>query len=398
MKAPRGRRYSFPALLAVAALAVTLLGCGGSSSNNNPSPGSGSGSGSAVSSIAAACSPSTVSAGATAQCTATVSGTGNFSNNVTWSATAGVVSAAGAFTAPASAALVTVTAASTQTPSITGAAIVSVQGPPSQPVHVVMVMEENTSYSSVVRNTSSWPSLNNLIANGALPTNYYANTHPSIGNYFMLTTGQTLTNNDSIEKVWDVDNIARRLLAASVPFRVYAEGISRGYIGGDTGLYVFRHNPFVMLSDIAGNPQVANQCIWPFSQFAKDLASGNLPAFSFIVPNVNDDAHSGPPLAADLWLQTNVVIPLSGNPAFAPGGGGLLIVDFDEAASSDATNGGGHVSPVFWGPLAKTGYTQTSSTIYQHQSMLRTIMDLLGLPNPPAAAANAPSMSEFLTK
>jgi acid phosphatase len=260
-----------------------------------------------------------------------------------------------------------------------------------------MVMEENTGYSSVVRN-ASWPNLNNLIANGALATNYYANTHPSSGNYFMLTTGQILTNDDTSTRIWDVDSIARRMLAAGTPFRVYAEGITRGYTGGNTGLYVIRHNPFAVLSDIASNPQVANQCIWPFSQFAADLASGNLPAFSFIVPNIADDAHSGPPVVADAWLQSQVVIPLSNNPAFTPGGNGLLIVDFDEAASSDSTYGGGHVSPVFWGPLAKPGYTQTSGTLYQHQSMLRTVMEVLGLQNPPGAAASAPSMSEFLTK
>jgi acid phosphatase len=153
-----------------------------------------------------------------------------------------------------------------------------------------------------------------------------------------------------------------------------------------------------MLSDIADNPQVANETIWPFSQFATDLANGTLPEFSYIVPDVNDDAHNGTPQQADLWLQTNVVIPLSNSPAFAPGGDGLLVVDFDEAADSDSTNGGGHIACVFWGPLAKTGYTQTSTTLYQHQSMLRTLMDELGLSNPPAAAATAPSMSEFLQK
>jgi acid phosphatase len=260
-----------------------------------------------------------------------------------------------------------------------------------------MVMEENTSYSAVVRN-SAWPNLNSLIGNGALATNYYANSHPSIGNYFMLTTGQVLTTDDNSTKVWDVDNIARRMLAANVPFRIYAEGISQGYVGGNTGLYLIRHNPFAMLSDVAGNPQVANQTIWPFTQFAIDLANGTLPEFSFIVPDVNDDAHSGPPQQADLWLQTNVVIPVSNSPAFVPGGDGLLIVDFDEAANSDATHGGGQVACVFWGPVAKIGYTQTSSTLYQHESMLRTVMDELGLPNPPGAAAAAPSMSEFLQK
>jgi acid phosphatase len=122
-----------------------------------------------------------------------------------------------------------------------------------------------------------------------------------------------------------------------------------------------------------------------------------LPEFSYIVPDVNDDAHDGTPQQADAWLQANLVLPLSNNPAFAPGGDGLLIVDFDEATASDITHGGGHVSPVFWGPLAKTGYTQTSTTLYQHQSMLRSIMELLGLPNPPGEAGSAPSMSEFFT-
>jgi acid phosphatase len=260
-----------------------------------------------------------------------------------------------------------------------------------------MVMEENQSYATVVGN-SAWPNLNHLISNGALATNYYANSHPSIGNYFMLTTGQLLTTDDNSTQVWNVDNLARRMLAAGIPFRIYAEGITQGYVGGNTGAYLIRHNPFAMLSDIAGNPQVANQSIWPFSQFATDLANGTLPEFSFVVPDVNDDAHNGTPQQADSWLQTNIVNRLANYPAFAPGGDGVLIVGFDEAATSDATHGGGHVAAVFWGPIAKVGYTQTSSTLYQHQSTLRTVMDVLGLPNPPGAAATAPPMSEFFVQ
>jgi hypothetical protein len=188
------------------------------------------------------------------------------------------------------------------------------------------------------------------------------------------------------------------MLASGVSFRVYAEGITQGYLGGDTGLYVIRHNPFAMLSDVADDPQVANECIWPFTQFAADLAGGVLPEFSFIVPNIADDAHSGTPLQADAWLQTNVIAPLSNFSAFASGGDGMLIVDFDEAADTDTTNGGGHVAPVLSGPNAKLGYAQASTTLYQHQSMLRTVMDALRLANPPGAAASAPSMTEFFVQ
>jgi acid phosphatase len=334
-----------------------------------------------------------------------VQGTGAFSTAVTWSASGGgAITAAGLYTAPSSAATVTVTATSSQdaTKSSTAAITVQATAPPPPVVpqshHVVLVMEENQSYSTVVGATTVWPNLNNLIAHGALPTNYYADSHPSIGNYFMLTTGQLLTTDDSSTQVFNVDNIARRMLSTGVTFRVYAEGITQGYTGGNTGLYLIRHNPFAMLSDVADDQQVANEVIYPFSQFATDLANDALPDFSYIVPDVDDDAHDGTPQQADTWLQTNIVTPLSNTAAFRSGGDGLLVVDFDEALTTDTTNGGGHVSPVLWGPNVKPGYTQTSSTLYQHESMLRTIMDALGLPNPPAAAATASSMTEFFVQ
>ena len=269
--------------------------------------------------------------------------------------------------------------------------------PPQVPTshHVVLVMEENQSYSTVAGNAAVWPHLNALMKQGAQPTSYYGDAHPSIGNYFMLTTGQLLTSDDSSTAIWNVDNLARRMLSANVSFKVYAEGIKQGYLGGDTGLYLIRHNPFAMLSDVAGSATVANQVIQPFSQFLTDVNNKTLPAFSFVVPDIDDDAHSGTPQQADSWLQSNVIGPLAANPAFQSGGDGVLVVDFDEAATSDTTNGGGHVAPTLWGPIVKSGYVQTSTTVYQHQSMLRTIMEVLSLANYPGAAAGAPDMSEF---
>ncbi len=352
----------------------------------------------AISSVGVACNSSTLAPGATSLCIAAVQGIGAYSSSVRWSASAGSINSNGLFSAPSSSGTVTITATSIEDGSKSGSAAITVQ--PQQPPtlqsrHVVIVMEENESYSTVIGSGSSWPNLNNLAANGAQPTNYYADTHPSIGNYLMLTTGQVLTNDDNSTTVWNVDNLARRMLAGGVSFRIYAEGISQGYLGGNTGAYLLRHNPFALLSDIADSSQVANQHLFPFTQFAADVAGGTLPEFSFIVPDVNDDAHNGTPQQADAWLQTQVVAPLSGYSAFGPGGDGVLFVTFDEAATSDSSYGGGHVASVLWGPAVKVGYTQTSSTVYQHQSELRTVMELLGLPNPPGAAASAPAMTEF---
>lgn len=261
--------------------------------------------------------------------------------------------------------------------------------------HVVLVMEENQAYSTVAGNTTAWPHLNSMIAKGALATNYYADAHFSIPNYFMLTTGQTLTFDDNSTMVWNLDNIARRMLASNVSFKVYAEGITNGYLGGNTGLYVIRHNPFALLSDVANSKQVASQVLWPFTQFGADLSKNALPQFSFIVPDINDDAHTGTPQQADSWLQANVLGPVSVNPAFQSGGDGILIVAFDEADTADKAHGGGHIVAAFWGSNVKPGYAQASSTVYQHESMLRTVMEALQLPNPPGAAAVAPDMSEF---
>ena len=262
--------------------------------------------------------------------------------------------------------------------------------------HVVVVMEENLSYASVVQN-AAWPNLNHLIATGALATNYYANSHPSIGNYFMMTTGQLLTTNDSSTTVWNVDSLARRMLAGGATFRVYAEDVPRGYLGGNTASYLVRHNPIARLSDVAGNATVANTVLWPFTQFYADVQSNSLPELSFIVPNIYHDAHNGSAQAADAWLQAYVVNEVAAMPEFKAGGDGILLVGFDEAAASDSTYGGGHVAQVFWGPGVRAGYAQRSATIYQHASLLRTMTEALGLANPPGAAAAAPSMAEFFS-
>jgi hypothetical protein len=62
--------------------------------------------------------------------------------------------------------------------------------PPSSGVpplsHVFIVVEENTDYADVIGG-SAMPYLESLAQEYGLATQYYADTHPSIGNYFMTT-------------------------------------------------------------------------------------------------------------------------------------------------------------------------------------------------------------------
>ena len=201
--------------------------------------------------------------------------------------------------------------------------------------HVVLVVEENSSYTDVI-DGSAMPYLKSLAAQYGLATQYYANTHPSLGNYFMLTTGQIVTTDDGFTGKVNVDNVVRQLLAAGKTWKSYAE--SRG----DATLYVKRHDPLSYFSDVIEN-SAQMQNLTSFSQFSADLANNALPNFSFIVPNLLDDGHDAPLQVADTWLNVNIA-PLISNPTFQKDG--LLIIVFDEAAGTDKTNGGGHVAAV----------------------------------------------------
>src|SRR5207247_8410096 len=180
--------------------------------------------------------------------------------------------------------------------------------------HVFIVTEENTDYSSVI-GSSSMPYLNGLAQQYGLATQYYANTHPSIGNYFELSTGQIISNNDGFSTVQNVPNVVRSLLAAGKTWKSYAESIPNAcYLGGDTGNYARKHNIFPLLSDVANDPTGQGCNNVPFTRFATDLANGTLPAFSNIVPNLCNDAHDCSLSTADSWLQTNLA-PLIASPA-----------------------------------------------------------------------------------
>ena len=104
-------------LVVINILWMAACGGGGGGSNN-----------STITGVSVSCTPTSVSSGGTSQCTAAVSGTGNFSQNVTWTASAGTINSSGLLTAPmvTTSLLITVAATSTQDTSKSGTASVTV--------------------------------------------------------------------------------------------------------------------------------------------------------------------------------------------------------------------------------------------------------------------------------
>ena len=346
-----------------------------------------------VASVAVTPSPASVQVGQTLQLTATpkdANGNPLSGRVITWASnnTAVATVSGSGLVSGVTAGSATITATS-EGKSGTSGVTVTTPGT-SQFGHVFIVTEENTDAVDVT--SSSMPYLMGLAQQYGLSTQYYANTHPSIGNYFELATGQVLTNNDGSSTIENVPNIVRSLVGAGKTWKSYAESIPRAcYLGGDTGGYARKHNVFALLSDVANDPTGQACNIVPFTQFATDLANGTLPTFSNIVPNLCNDAHDCSLSTADSWLSANIA-PLLASPVFQQDG--LLIITFDESGG-DNTLGGGRVFWAVISPKAKRGYQ--SSITYQHPSTLRLILKGLGVTVYPGAAASAPDMSEFFT-
>lgn len=223
------------------------------------------------------------------------------------------------------------------------------------PNHVVIVMEENHSYSEIIGSPQA-PYINTLASEGALFTSSHGVAHPSEPNYLALFSGSTQgVTDDSCPHTFKTSNLGAQLIAAKKNFVGYSESLP---IAGSevcvSGEYARKHAPWTDFSDLAGS---VNQ---PFSAFPTDFTK--LPKVSFVIPNLLDDMHDGTIQQADSWLQTN----LSAYVNWARTNNSLLIVTWDE----DDGSAGNHIATIFVGPMVKPGnYSEKIS----HYNVLRTL-------------------------
>ncbi len=264
--------------------------------------------------------------------------------------------------------------------------------------HVILMVDENTSYSTVVGPPPGAPwlvSQGTLFGNAA---NYYSNAAGSLLDYLWLASGSSesafgCNGNDCTSPITD-DNIFRLMNNQSISWKVYAQNYLNA--GGTVTTpdsargthYYRRHNGAVWYSDILSNTLGSQGAVVDFEQFVVDVAAGTLPRFAIIVPDGNYDAHDGTLAAADDFLQNNLAT-LFTQTDFKTGGTGLILVTFDNG-NGDAQ---GQVYTSLIGPNLKTD--ETSYLYYQHQNSLRTILDSLGITTYPGQASGAADLSDF---
>jgi acid phosphatase len=249
--------------------------------------------------------------------------------------------------------------------------------------HIVVVIGENTRAGSVF-GSSSAPYINALANAGAKFTNSFALTHPSQPNYLQLYSGsnQGVTDDSYITTKFTTANLGRELINAGKSYTTYSEGLpSVGYDGSTSGLYVRKHNPAANWMGTGTNqiPTTTNQ---PFTAFPANF--NNLPAVSFVVPNLCNDGHdvcaplNNSVLQFDRWIQNN----LDGYKQWCINNNSLLIVTYDEDDFSSTNK----IATVFYGAhVAPATYAQTIN----HYNVLRTIEDGNRLTTHAGAAASS---------
>jgi hypothetical protein len=168
-----------------------------------------------------------------------------------------------------------------------------------------------------------------------------------------------------------------------------------------TDMYASRHDPFVYFHSIIDNAKLCDSHVVNLESLPKDLAHVSSTAnYTFITPNLCDDGHdascangeTGGLPRADAFLKTWVP-KITASQAFKEDG--LLLITFDEAASSDASSccgempgpaapepggtgpGGGRTGAVILSPCTAPG--TVTNTAYNHYTMLGSIENIFRL-------------------
>ena len=241
------------------------------------------------------------------------------------------------------------------------------------PSHVVVVIEENHSYSEIMGSPQA-PYINTLASVGAVFTHSYGVAHPSEPNYLALFSGSTHgVTTDKCPLTFSSAALESQLHAAGKTFKGYSEQLpSVGSLVCTYKAYARKHAPW---TDFTTGTSTDNL---PFSYFPSSNFA-NLPTVSFVIPDLLDDMHDGSIQQGDAWLQQHLLNYVQ----WARTNNSLLILTFDE----DDSSAGNHILTLFVGPMVKPGkYTQTIN----HYNVLRTIEQMYKLPYLGKAATATP--------
>jgi hypothetical protein len=195
------------------------------------------------------------------------------------------------------------------------------------------------------------------------------------GQYHSKPSYATLTNgvspsvhgliDDTYSITTDADNIYNQLNLAGKSFKDYYDAAAGGCGVRFSGDY---HDPIRYYTNVAS---ICNEHDVPLSTFLNDLNSGNLPAFSMLLPTNNHNMHNNSVSSGDAYAQS-ILDPLLNSQAYAKGDLAIFFL-WDENSP---------IPNVLLAPsiVSGTKITAPSGNPISHFSALRTWDEMLGLP------------------
>jgi len=191
--------------------------------------------------------------------------------------------------------------------------------------HIFLIIEENRSYSEIIGARSIAPNINRLAAQYGQATQFYAEVHPSEGNYVAMLGGDTFgihdddayyckpkmqdamcpkSNKDGyVDHTVTAPSLVDQLEAHGLTWKAYMESIpapgsgaarwptaDKPVVGVPAEVYAVKHNGFMTFKRVQDDPRRAEKIVG-FDALERDLASGNLPNYAHIVPNQCNEMH-----------------------------------------------------------------------------------------------------------
>jgi phosphatidylinositol-3-phosphatase len=264
---------------------------------------------------------------------------------------------------------------------VSGGPCGSASTPPRRYQHVIWIIMENKSYSSVIGSPDA-PYETQLAHQCASGTHWSdaGRQYDSLPNYIAMTTGQsgsilapfTCDCAPSPSVSVTVDNIFRQVRTAGGTERSYAEGMSGNC--SDSGVtYAPKHNPALYMWGGADRTACQQDAIPMGSATAGNLINalnGNtLPTYSLVAPNLCNDTHnSGCGVSTgDQFLKT--LLPhVFASQAYRSGTTAVFVV-WDEDS---------YIPNIVIAPSVIPG--TAASTAVNHYGLLRATEEMLGLP------------------
>ena len=274
--------------------------------------------------------------------------------------------------------------------------------------HVFLIMEENNGFTDVIGNRAA-PNLNALASKFGLATDYFGISDPSETNYVALLGGATFGIN-SDDAYWKNKIHAASLISqldhAGISWKAYLQGLPHPDYQGicypakcngapdSDPLYVSKHVGIQNFTTSLNPYDWSRQVL--IGRLARDLRTGGVPRFSYLIPDECHDMHGDPPYCLDsgnIFDPQNQHLVAMGDAylghlvseitgaRFWAKGNNAIVVTFDNGDDTkgccDANPGGGQIATVVITSHGPRGLKDPQPA--NHYSLLSTLQRTFGL-------------------